>query len=120
MEFPCTINGLAVKAAYSDRSVEEIFLPLLRSLTEKQKEKGRRILVMLAAPPGAGKSTLSLFLQKLSEEDPELTPLTAIGMDGFHCYRSYLAAHTIVRDGEEFPSRKDQRRAGDVRPEASA
>ena len=106
MVVPFTINGLAVEATYSDRSVEEIFLPLLRSLGELQKEKGRRILVMLAAPPGAGKSTLSLFLQKLSEEDPALTPLTAIGMDGFHCYRTYLAAHTIVRGGEEFPLSK--------------
>ncbi len=103
MEFRCTINGLAVEAAYSERSVEGIFRPLLRTLSAMQKEKSRRILVMLAAPPGAGKSTLSLFLQKLSEGDPSLTPLTAVGMDGFHCFRSYLAAHTIVRDGEEIP-----------------
>ncbi len=103
MDFRCSINGLAVEAVYSERSTEEIFRPLLRSLTALQKEKSRRILVMLAAPPGAGKSTLSLFLQKLSEDDPSLTPLTAIGMDGFHCYRAYLSAHTIVRDGEEIP-----------------
>lgn len=101
MDFHCSINGLAVEAAYSERSVEEIFLPLLRRLGTLQKEKSRRILAMLAAPPGAGKSTLSLFLQKLSEDDPSLTPLTAIGMDGFHCYRDYLAAHTIVRNGQE-------------------
>ena len=106
MVFRCTINGLPLEAVYSERSVEEIFLPLLRSLGQLQKEKSRRILVMLAAPPGAGKSTLSLFLQKLSEDDPSLTPLTAIGMDGFHCYRSYLAAHTIVRDGAEIPLSK--------------
>ncbi len=103
MDFCCAINGLAVEAAYSERSVEGIFRPLLRSLGQMQKEKSRRILAMLAAPPGAGKSTLSLFLQKLSEDDPALTPLTAIGMDGFHCYRDYLAAHTIVRDGAEMP-----------------
>ena len=103
MIFRCTINGLAVEAVYSERSVKEIFLPLLRSLGALQKEKSRRILAMLAAPPGAGKSTLSLFLQKLSEDDPSITPLTAIGMDGFHCYRDYLAAHTIVRDGAEIP-----------------
>lgn len=103
MDFLCTINGLAVEAAYSERSVDEIFRPLLRTLSKLQREKGRRILVMLAAPPGAGKSTLSFFLQKLSESDPSLVPLTAIGMDGFHCFRDYLAAHTIVIDGQEFP-----------------
>lgn len=103
MLFRCTINGLPVEARYPDESVERIFLPLLRTLSALQKEKGRRILVMLAAPPGAGKSTLSLFLQKLSEEDPSITPLTAIGMDGFHCYRSYLKDRTILRDGQEIP-----------------
>ena len=106
MLFRCTINGLEGEAVYSERSVEEIFRPLLRSLCQLQREKGRRILVMLAAPPGAGKSTLSLFLQKLSEDDPALTPLTAIGMDGFHCFRDYLAAHTIIRDGREIPLSK--------------
>ena len=106
MVFRCTINGLSVEAVYTERSVEEIFRPLLRTLGQLQQEKSRRILVMLAAPPGAGKSTLSLFLQKLSEDDPSLTPLTAVGMDGFHCYRDYLAAHTIVRDGEEIPLSK--------------
>ena len=106
MVFCCAINGLSVEAVYSERSVEEIFRPLLRSLEQLQKEKSRRILAMLAAPPGAGKSTLSLFLQKLSEDDPSLMPLTAIGMDGFHCYRDYLAAHTIVRNGEEIPLSK--------------
>ena len=103
MDFRCSINGLAVEAVYPERSVEGIFRPLLRRLDELQKEKSRRIVVMLAAPPGAGKSTLSLFLQNLSRDDPSLTPLTAVGMDGFHCYRDYLAVHTIVRDGEEIP-----------------
>ena len=103
MDFRCTINGLEVRARYSARSVETIFLPLLRRLTELQREKGRRILVMLAAPPGAGKSTLSLFLQQLSETEPSLCPLTAIGMDGFHCYREYLNTHSLVRDGQEIP-----------------
>ncbi len=106
MVFRCTINGLEVEAAYSERSVEGIFRPLLRRLSELQTEKSRRILVMLAAPPGAGKSTLSLFLQQLSADDPSLTPLTAVGMDGFHCYRDYLAAHTTVRDGQEIPLSK--------------
>ena len=44
------INGIEVEAIYSERTVKEIFLTLLRRLTLKQKEKGRRLLVMLAAP----------------------------------------------------------------------
>ena len=103
MVFSCTINGLPVEAVYSARSVETIFLPLLRRLGELHSEKGRRILVMLAAPPGTGKSTLALFLQHLSESDPSLCPVTTIGMDGFHHYRSYLSAHSTLRDGQEIP-----------------
>ena len=56
------INGLHIEAEYSDRAVETIFLPMLRHLTELQKEAGRRILVFLAAPPATGKSTLVKFL----------------------------------------------------------
>ena len=53
-EHHITINGIAVSARYTDRAVREIFLPMLEKWTEMQKEKGKRILVMLAAPPGAG------------------------------------------------------------------
>ena len=41
------INGIDVTARYSDRAVREIFLPLLRKLTALQKEKGKRLLLML-------------------------------------------------------------------------
>lgn len=95
------INGLEVHAQYAGGSVREIFLPLLHRFTVMQKEKGRRILVMLAAPPGAGKSTLAGFLQELSRQEPGVTPITVIGMDGFHRYQEDLQAHTAVRDGRE-------------------
>jgi len=95
------INGIQVDASYSDRSVNELFLPLLRRLTEMQKEKGKRILVMLAAPPGAGKSTLCSFLEKLSKENEDICDIQAIGMDGFHRRQEYLLSHTTFRDGKE-------------------
>ncbi|MER1994140.1 MAG: hypothetical protein ABS897_08910, partial [Eubacteriales bacterium] len=60
------INGIAVEASYSERAAEEIFVPLLEQLEALRREKGRRILAMLAAPPGAGKSTLASFLAGLS------------------------------------------------------
>ena len=101
MRFQEEINGLYVDAEYSDEGVEQIFLPLLHRLTALQKEKNRRILVFLAAPPGAGKSTLVRFLKYLSENTPDLTPVTAIGIDGFHMYRDHLSSHTVMRDGQE-------------------
>ena len=84
IDYKVLINGLAVDAFYSEECVETIFIPLLKRLTELQRQKNRRILVMLAAPPGAGKSTLCSFLEKLSKETDGVTPLQAIGMDGFH------------------------------------
>lgn len=101
MNYDIEINGLPVKAVYTEESINDIFIPLLRRLTKLQEEKGRRILVMLAAPPGAGKSTLSSFLKYLSERTEGVKPVTVIGMDGFHRYQEYLLTHTIIRDGTE-------------------
>ena len=99
-EYPVMINGIQVTARYSQRAVNEIFLPFLRRLTALQREKGRRILILLAAPPGCGKTTLASFLEKLSRENQEISPLQAIGMDGFHRRQEYLKSHSIIRDGK--------------------
>lgn len=102
MIYKAEINGLSVEAFYSEESIEQIFLPLLRELTEMQKKKNARILVMLAAPPGSGKSTLLHFLKYLSENVKDITAVTTIGMDGFHHYQEYLDCHTMIRDGKEY------------------
>ena len=103
MEYSVRVNGIDVTAHYEERAVHDIFLPLLRHLTGLEHEKGRRILVMLAAPPGAGKTTLLSFLETLSHQDPSLCPVQVIGMDGFHRRQEYLLSHTVFRDGEELP-----------------
>lgn len=97
------INGIEVNAHYTERAVQEIFLPLLKKITELQKKKGERLLVMLAAPPGAGKSTLLSFLEKLSREDSSLCAIQTIGMDGFHRRQEYLKSHFVLRDGRKVP-----------------
>ena len=98
IEHSVMINGIRVDAVYSEQSVYEIFIPLLQRLTELQQEKGRRILVMLAAPPGAGKTTLLSFLEKLSHERAELGDVQIIGMDGFHRRQDYLLCHSVERN----------------------
>ena len=103
MEYRVTINGVTADVRYADADIETIFLPLLRRLHALREEKGRRILVLLAAPPGAGKSTLLDLLCRLCAAQPELHPLTGIGMDGFHRYQEYLLTHTAERDGETIP-----------------
>ena len=94
------INGIEVAARYSDRAVNGIFVPLLEKLTGMQRAAGRRILMLLAAPPGAGKSTLASFLERLSRERAGLCPVQAVGMDGFHRRQEYLLSHTTERDGK--------------------
>ncbi|MCR5092654.1 MAG: nucleoside/nucleotide kinase family protein [Lachnospiraceae bacterium] len=101
--YSVSINGLSVRACYEEENIREIFLPLLHTLTDLYKENHRRILAFLAAPPGAGKSTLASFLQSLASESPDLEELQAIGMDGFHRRQEYLLSHTLVRDGKEIP-----------------
>ena len=103
IEHRVTMNGIEVAAQYSDRAVNEIFLPLLNKLTDMQRAKGKRLLVMLAAPPGAGKSTLLSFWERLASERESLSRIQAIGMDGFHRRQEYLLSHTIQRDGVQIP-----------------
>ena len=95
------VNGLPQRVRYRMGTVEHLFLPLLRRLRELQHCSGRRCIVFLAAPPATGKSTLAQFLAQLSRTEAGLTPVQALGMDGFHYPNRYLAAHTILRDGEE-------------------
>lgn len=95
------INGIEVTASYSGEAIQNAFLPLLHDLTRLQKEKGGRVLVMLAAPPGAGKTTLATYLSELSVREDEVTPLQVIGMDGFHRRQDYLLTHSVMQDGKE-------------------
>ncbi len=101
ISYHTVINGIDVCAQYTEESVRNIFLPLLCRFSALREAKNRRILVMLAAPPGAGKSTLADFLRTLSLHEPDVMPVTVIGMDGFHRYQDDLAAHTVIRDGRE-------------------
>ncbi len=99
-EYNVNINGIDVAAKYSEEAINTVFMPLLKRLTDMQKKKDGRILVMLAAPPGAGKSTLSSFLEVLSKESDDICNVQAIGMDGFHRRQEYLLSHDTERDGK--------------------
>ena len=97
------VNGLPQRIRYNANTVEHLFLPLLRRLTELQRRSGQRCIAFLAAPPATGKTTLAQFLERLSRTEAGLTSVQALGMDGFHYSNRYLAAHTILRDGEKIP-----------------
>ena len=93
-------NGLEVEARFPDDDIQNIYIPLLRRLTRMQEEKKSRIIVLMAAPPGAGKTTLAAFLSYLSKRTQNVKPLVALGMDGFHYYQDYLDTHQCIRDGK--------------------
>ena len=102
-QFHFQVNGLDIQAEFDSRDRERVFLPLLRRLTDLQREKNRRIVVFLAAPPAAGKSTLCLYLEQLSRTEAGLIPVQSVGIDGFHYPQDYLDGHTIVRNGATIP-----------------
>lgn len=92
------VNGHPLDVQFDEDNIQNIFIPLLKKWTKMQKEKNQRLLVLLAAPPGCGKTTTSLFLEYLSHHIEGITPIQSIGMDGFHRYQDYLDNHYIVRD----------------------
>lgn len=90
-----TINGFEVNARFDDASVHDLLLPLLHELTARQRALARRLVVLMAAPPGAGKSTLAAFLEGLSRTEPSLAQVQALGMDGFHFHQDYILTHEV-------------------------
>ena len=79
MKYSAKINGIDVVAYYDDETIRNLFVPLLNRLSAMHAEKQNRILVMLAAPPGAGKSTLVSFLDDLAKETvPESASISPV------------------------------------------
>ena len=101
MDYIFNNNGISIKASYRDDEINTIFIPLLERLSEMHSQKGCRLIVMLAAPPGAGKSTLSGFLEHLAAEVIPGIKVQAIGMDGFHRRQEYLTSHTTNVNGKK-------------------
>jgi putative kinase len=96
--YTLNINGFNIDAYYNDEDIKNVFVPLLKSWTDLQKEKDKRIFVYLVAPPGTGKSTLATFLEKLSKEYADITDIQSVGIDGFHYNQEYLASHFSTKD----------------------
>lgn len=96
-------SGFKTEAKFSEDAINNVFLPFLRKLNEVYGQVGRKVIAYLVAPPGAGKTTVSQFLEQLSQEHEELTKIRALSMDGFHYSSSYMDAHFAVVDGSTIP-----------------
>lgn len=103
MNLAFNVNGLTVDAVYTESEVNALFLPLLKQLKDLYAGKGSRVIVYLAAPPGTGKTTLTLFLKYLHDQHDFPYTFQAISIDGFHHKRQYLMNTWISVDGEEMP-----------------
>lgn len=97
MDFELEVNGFQCVASYSEESIENVCKPLICRWMKMYK--GHRLVVLLAAPPGTGKTTLSCMLEKLASDMG--LHLQSIGMDGFHYSNEYLKSHTVIIDGKE-------------------
>ena len=100
MKKSLNVDGFLLEAEYDDVFVQDVLMPLLTRLSDLFFRKQKRQIVFLAGPPAAGKSTLALFLEKLSSEYDTLARVQALSMDGFHYPNAYLDTHETVRNGE--------------------
>lgn len=91
-----TVNGLDHEISYDRRAIEDLLIPFLRGWLQQTDDRARH-WAYLVAPPGAGKSTLALLLQRHFGDE-----LACLGIDGFH-YRSEVLASRSVRadDGQQ-------------------
>ena len=94
------VNSFNIKAEYYNRDINEIFIPLVRQFESMRKRIGHKLIVYIAGPCGAGKTTLSLLLEALIHTNTN-SSAQAVGIDGFHYNSEYLNSHSIYKDGKK-------------------
>jgi len=94
------VNSFNIKAEYYTKNIDEIFIPLVRQLEKMWGRVGRRLIVYLAGPCGAGKTTMSLLLESMIIANTNCS-VKAVGIDGFHYNREYLNNNYLYKDGNK-------------------
>ena len=97
------LSGFKYPVRYNQETVENLFVPFLKTLGQLRTDLDRKIICYLAAPPCTGKTALSMYLEKLSRERKDVDPIRAVSMDGFHFSNAYLDSHLAMRDGSTIP-----------------
>ena len=101
INYKTEINGLPQEIRFSKGAIDKIFKPFLLKLSELREVTDRKVVAFIAAPPGTGKTSIVQFLEQLSRQEIEISPVRALGMDGFHYSSEYLKANKIFKDGQE-------------------
>ena len=78
--FDFNVNAFQITAGFYQNDIDMVFIPLLHKLYKMKEKTSRRLVVFLAGPPGAGKTTLSLLMERLGGD----YDIQAAGIDGFH------------------------------------
>ncbi|WP_277631099.1 nucleoside/nucleotide kinase family protein [Atopococcus tabaci] len=95
MKITLRVTGLEVEAEYTEKEINQVLLPLLNQINQKRAEKGSRVIAYLAAPPGTGKTTLSLFMEYLYKQQDFPYTFQSVSIDGYHHKREYLLTHWL-------------------------
>lgn len=99
------VNSLEINVKYNKKTIQELFIPLLKKWTKIYNQKKERVIIFLAAPPGVGKTTLSQYLEQLSKEIDGIEEVQGIGIDGFHYKNNYLDSNFVEREGKKIKLR---------------
>ena len=106
VSFPLDLAGQHWDIQVDRNELEAVHLPLLQRFVQQAASQPGRFLVLVAGPPGSGKTTLGALWEALAESyAPELS-IQTLPMDGFHYPNHVLDAETIMRDGVSITLRK--------------
>ena len=103
MDIELTVNGFVDTVSFADDEIESIHIPILRKITDQAGDGKGTGVVMLGAPPGAGKSTLAAFWEMMSKREDQFVTLQSLSMDGFHYPNTVLRSTSGWRDGIKHP-----------------
>lgn len=101
MQVELTASGYTDIFIFSDEEIERVHLPILRKISSLAGTSRDRVVVLLAGPPGSGKSTTAALWEYLSLMDPGLEKVQHLSIDGFHHPNRYLNSHILEREGKE-------------------
>lgn len=104
--FTLNLAGQQWEVKLPESEVNEIHLPLLQQIRRNMEAKPGRYLVLLAGPPGSGKTTLGALWEELARRHSLQIPIQTLPMDGFHLSNAALDARVTIRDGETISLRK--------------
>ena len=96
-----SLDGRSIQVAIHRRELERVHDPLVRELARRAAAVSGRFVVLLAGPPGSGKTTLSALWVLRAKQLGVPVSFQALPMDGFHLPNAELEKRTArTPDGE--------------------